>query len=256
MSGFPPGLDPVEDLSPSLWVQEALKDWPSGPFRVRDLVPPVFEAYARILHRPRRPSDIRDPTGTWAERARERNVELRPETRWEDLERSRDDRWSLHEGSVSEGEVGTLLNLFGREGGDCWFAVWSGFAGPATSSAYLLADGSLRQRIVSAMIRLRERTSAARARTRARRLPTFGLLSGGRSYLLFRGSISDAAHLHREFQFHPPTLWWPEDRAWFVHTEIDATSTYVGGSAVLIGRLVGEQILESFEVAPDDRAAL
>jgi len=81
-------------------------------------------------------------------------------------------------------------------------------------------------------------------------------LSGGRSYLLFRGSISDAAYLHREFQFHPPTLWWPEDRAWFVHTEIDATSTYVGGSTMLIGRLVGEQILESFEVGPDDRAAL
>src|SRR4026207_2183921 len=108
MRTFPPGLDPVVDLSPSLWVQEAMKDWPPERFRVRDLVPPVFEAYARILHRPRRPSDIRDPTGTWAERARERNVELRPETRWEDLERSRDDRWSLHEGSVSEGEVGTL----------------------------------------------------------------------------------------------------------------------------------------------------
>jgi hypothetical protein len=67
MSAFPPGLEPVEDLSPSVWVQEALKDRPAGGFRVRDLVPPVFEAYARILHRPYRPGDERIPTGTWAE---------------------------------------------------------------------------------------------------------------------------------------------------------------------------------------------
>ena len=91
---------------------------------------------------------------------------------------------------------------------------------------------------------------------RSRRLPTFALLSGGRSYLLFRGSIDEAIRLHREFEFHPPTLWWPDDRAWFVHTEIDASSTYVGGSAALIGRLVGEQILESFEVEADTAAAL
>jgi hypothetical protein len=256
MPTVPPGLEPIEDLSPSLWVQEALKDWPSTQFLVRDLIPPVFETYARILHRPRRPDDIRDATGTWAEHARERNVDLRPETRWEELELSGEHRWSLHEGSVSEGEMATLVDLLGLDAGDCWFAVWSGFAGPGTSTAYLLAGGSLRQRVAGAMIRLRERTTAGRTRKRARRRPTFALLGGGRSYLLFSGSIHDAIRIHREFQFHPPTLWWPQDRAWFVHTEIDASSTYVGGSAALIGRLVGEQILESFEVDVEDPAIL
>jgi hypothetical protein len=256
MPTFPPGLEPIEDLSLSLWLQEALKDWPTGSFRVRDLVPPVFEAYARILRRPRRPDDIRDPTGTWAERARERNVDLGPETRWEDLAPSRDHRWSLHEGTVSEEEVATLVGLFGQDAGDCWFAVWSGFAGPGTSTAYLLAGGSLRQRVAGAMIRARERTTAARARMRARRRPTFALLGGGRSYVLLGGSIHEAIRIHREFQLHPPTLWWPENRAWFVHTEIDASSTFVAGSGALIGRLVGEQILESFEVGADTPAAL
>jgi hypothetical protein len=40
----------------------------------------------------------------------------------------------------------------------------------------------------------------------------------------------------------------------FVHTEIDATSTYVGGSRALVDVLVRDQLLESFEVNPNDLA--
>ncbi len=35
-----------------------------------------------------------------------------------------------------------------------------------------------------------------------------------------------------------PNLWWPEDRAWFVATEIDLAWTYVGGREALIEQLV------------------
>jgi hypothetical protein len=51
-------------------------------------------------------------------------------------------------------------------------------------------------------------------------------------------------------------LWWPDDRSWFVHTEIDSTSTYLGGPRVFVDRLVGEHILGSFEVEPDTLAAV
>jgi hypothetical protein len=43
---------------------------------------------------------------------------------------------------------------------------------------------------------------------------------------------------------------------WFVHTEIDAMSTYIGGSHEMIDSLVGQQILEPFEVEEDTPAAL
>jgi hypothetical protein len=56
--------------------------------------------------------------------------------------------------------------------------------------------------------------------------------------------------------FQSPSLWWPEDRSWFVHTEVDGMSTYLGGSRAVVDRLVGEQVLESFEVQADARAAL
>jgi hypothetical protein len=101
---MPPGFEPVEDLRPADWVREALKDWPSGRlFVVRDLVPPVFEAYARILHLTRRPEEHEAPTGTWAERATQLGRNLGPETDWWELTGTtfagaeRDD-WTPHEG--------------------------------------------------------------------------------------------------------------------------------------------------------------
>jgi hypothetical protein len=90
----------------------------------------------------------------------------------------------------------------------------------------------------------------------ARNVPTFSLFHGNRSYFLIRGDLEDAIRLHREFHFHPPTLWWSDDRAWFVHTEIDAMSTYIGGSRLLVDELVGQQILESFEVEEETPAVL
>jgi len=48
-----------------------------------------------------------------------------------------------------------------------------------------------------------------------------------------------------------PNLWWPNDRAWFVATEIDLVSTYVGGRADLVRAIVASPDLEAFEVAAD-----
>jgi hypothetical protein len=264
MRTFPPGLDPVVDLSPSLWVQEALKDWPRERFRVRDLVPPVFEAYARILHRPRRPDDLKDPTGTWAQRAATLGREMGPETTW----------WALlgtapyeggmdhgpDEGRLNESEVATLASFLGADTADpsaCWFALWSGFGIFSTGSSFLRAGGTLAQRLGKLRVRRAERRANRRAERARARLATFRLLGqSGRSYILMRGAVSDAIRFSFDGWFQSPTLWWPDDRSWFVHTEIDGTSTYVGGSRPMVGRLVGEQILESFEVGADTPAAL
>lgn len=49
-----------------------------------------------------------------------------------------------------------------------------------------------------------------------------------------------------------PAFWWPDDRAWFVSTEIDAQSTYVAGRAELIDRLLATDGLEVYPAALDD----
>jgi hypothetical protein len=152
-------------------------------------------------------------------------------------------------------EVGTLAGLLADHtsaADACSFALWSGF-GEGGSATLYMAAGSLTQRLATRWARAEERWRDWRIRQRHRRLPTFSLLGGGRRYLLFHGRATVAESFWSSTG-HCPAIWWPEDRAWFVHTEIDGTSTYVGGSRVMIDRLVGDQILESFEMNPGDLA--
>jgi hypothetical protein len=51
-----------------------------------------------------------------------------------------------------------------------------------------------------------------------------------------------------------PNLWWPDDRAWFVATEIDFDSTFVGGDDPLIAVLVTDRRLEALPIALSARA--
>ena len=50
-----------------------------------------------------------------------------------------------------------------------------------------------------------------------------------------------------------PNLWWPEDRAWCVATEIDLAWTYVGGSSELAATLLGDRRLEALAATVEDR---
>lgn len=52
--------------------------------------------------------------------------------------------------------------------------------------------------------------------------------------------------------FHSPSFWWPNDRAWFLSTEIDAGSTYVGGPKELIERVLADPDLEALPAGVDD----
>jgi hypothetical protein len=47
-------------------------------------------------------------------------------------------------------------------------------------------------------------------------------------------------------------LWWPEDRAWVVATEIDFAWTYVGGTRAAIDAVLADDRLEAFEALLTD----
>jgi hypothetical protein len=50
-------------------------------------------------------------------------------------------------------------------------------------------------------------------------------------------------------RYQSASLWWPNGRAWFVGTEIDLNSTYVGGSSLAIEALLATpDDLEAFPV--------
>ena len=99
----------------------------------------------------------------------------------------------------------------------CWFAMWEGFGG--------LDDGEVRERV---------------------ELPH-------RKYLLNTGAIDRALESPWLFD-QSPNLWWPDDRAWFVATEIDFDSTFVGGDDRLIAALVTDRRLEALPIALSARA--
>ena len=98
----------------------------------------------------------------------------------------------------------------------CWFAVWSGF-------------GNTRGDIAAA--------------------PTFSL--PGREYHLAAGSIEafrDSAS--SGFGYQSSNIWWPDDRAWCVATEIDLNSTYVGCSEACSKALLSAPELEALRIDP------
>ena len=74
-----------------------------------------------------------------------------------------------------------------------------------------------------------------------------------RDYLLYEASL-DASFMQaiQKLEGHSPNLWWPADRAWCVGTDIDAQSTFVGGSRALIDALLHSEALETFEVDSSD----
>jgi hypothetical protein len=109
--------------------------------------------------------------------------------------------------------------------GRCWFGLWEGWGWLPVKSP------------PSARLRLPQR-----------------------DYLMLQGPVAAATELGRWptpdwFIPQSPNLFWPQDRAWFVASEIDFDSTLVGGSAELVAALLGDQLLEASEVGPADSLA-
>ncbi|MDQ2942123.1 MAG: hypothetical protein M3R21_00435, partial [Candidatus Dormibacteraeota bacterium] len=49
-----------------------------------------------------------------------------------------------------------------------------------------------------------------------------------------------------------PNLWWPEDRAWCVASEIDHPYSYVGGSSALIKEVLADPAIEAVPASVGD----
>jgi hypothetical protein len=75
-----------------------------------------------------------------------------------------------------------------------------------------------------------------------------------REHWLLRGPVElAAANMAPEPWEQSASLWWPADRAWFVATDIDLVTTYVGGSAACVRALRDDTGLEVAAVPVDQR---
>jgi hypothetical protein len=213
------------DVSPADWIGPRLH-----PFTVDrgSVIPEGYAAYCRLFH-PVEPQWPDVHLRTWSEVAAENGRIAHAEMQFHMINRpvgaARPETSAMDHGpdwgSLPLRELSELVAVLGSETTTpdrCWFCLWDGFGG--------LDFGDVTERV---------------------RLP-------GRDYGLYAGPIGDALSPADSFgDGHSPNLWWPQDRAWIVATEIDYAWTYVGGSAALIEKLLSRDTLEVFPARLTDK---
>lgn len=178
-------------------------------------------------------------------------------------------------GGLDHEEADSLVAVLRRHTGtpgDCWLAVWTGYGcftgGAATRSFKQVSDsGDVSQGCwqpasprPGGFEQGRDSGSLSRAPAAIRTLePPPGLAEAAtfslpqREYYLYRG----ACEVVPRFEYRPgflqtPNLWWPDDRAWVVASEVDLDSTIVACDRACAAALLGSK-LEALEVSPDLR---
>jgi hypothetical protein len=144
--------------------------------------------------------------------------------------------------------LGDALAPFTAMPGRCAFCFWIGYGFWGGRVGYSLGgDVTAEQRAAI----LRE--AVARAEAEEAQLAPIPLVRlPHREHYVFTGALDRTA---RPFRFdvweQSPNMWWPADRTWFVATEIDGYSTYVGGSAACIDAVLTCPGIEAIAVTPE-----
>lgn len=219
-------LRPLSDISAA--------DWFVGT-DVRELGPPGFEAYARVLH-------------PWQESATDTATERA-------------------DGYLPDDELASLCDVLARHTAtpeQCFFGLWDGYGDiyGGDSVAFLTTfTGSPRW----------PGPIFSRPKPPAPPPPAFppSVLNGprlslpNRDFLLFTGPLAQAGDwgaigygpaIPRDL--NSPNLAWPADHSWFFATEIDGEWTGVGGSAAMIDELVQDDRLEVVRTHRDNSGDL
>lgn len=228
------------------WLAARLGDHSSNV--VTDIVPSGFDAYARLLHPASDPSPGGRRAIRWRDVAAWSGQSVEPDAPFHAVALpagpvATPPPWSEEgprRGSLAPTDAETLIPLVRRHTrtpDDCWFCLWDGFdwIGAPLPRHVPLGNGTRVDDPVPAAVRAGPRVE----------LP-------GRNYFLYRGPVESASVRYGAKGLdRTANLWWPEDRAWCVATDIDLSSTYVGGPVALVRALVADPGLEAVEVAPD-----
>ncbi len=234
------------DVGQAEWVQERLTGLMAGT--VSSVVPVGFDAYAQVLHPVETPING-DTLVRWNDVAQWGAQVLTARSQWLAVampeHRPRQPRpWRSQgpaHGTLYLDDARTLAAIargFTDTPQQCWCCIWDGFGwwsrvsyGPLVESSNAPAPSPIP---VEAKVWPKVHTRY-------------------RDYLLYEASLDTSfVEAIQMLEGHSPNLWWPSDRAWCVGTEIDAHSTYVGGSRAFIDAVLQSGQLETFEVDAND----
>ena len=211
------------DNGAASWIRPRLMSFASG---VGAFVPPVFEAYARVLH----PAGADDGSPvTWAEVAAWSGGKVHALAQWVPMAHGHGSPRSTSpfkapppSGDLPPATLAALCDVLSRHTttpDQCYFGVWDGYG--------WIPRG-----------------------------PVAKLEVENRAYLLFQGRLSGVGEIGYwmggYFRQQAPHLLWPADRSWFVAGDTDLDSTYLGGSSELIRELLADARLEAWPVSATD----
>ena len=242
------------DVSVGDWIAPRL----AGDFGAVGLVCPTgFEAYARVFH------PVGETRLRWAEVCAATGRTPHPLMQWAGIS------GTLHgahyfgdwqNGEPDEGalDVGALATLADAIGGDAaiTIGVWVGYGQYNEGSTSSFALSFYAEDGAEPPLEPEPTPTDGLRPTFGVDLPSSATLNvPGREYGLFRGRLA----ILRDPDWprasgwawrwrHTLNLAWPDDRSWFVASEIDFDSTIVGGSRELIDRVLASD-LETSEVA-------
>jgi hypothetical protein len=248
------------------WIRPRLR--PLGT--VASIVPDGFPAYIRILH-PAYGSN--NQPVTWASVAARSGRTMHRLAQFHAIERPRSstatadsthwfDSWVSppHTGNLPTDLLSVLCANLGEHTSakdSCFFCLWDGHGWlpekPSEGGLVFTASADTLKDVSTTPIQLSPVPPPFPADVANQ--PKVDLPF--RSYFLFEGPV-DAAHQFgwalSEDCFVPesPNLFWPEDRAWCVASEIDLFCTLVAGSEALAEALIADQRLETWRVFPGD----
>jgi hypothetical protein len=238
------GLRPASGRDHVVWVVEAM----GGQEGVDLVVPGGFEAYARIHHRIHNGERWADFAPEYLARGVEMFDYLGSKLEFID-----------GDGNLDAEHVDTLVPLLAGATAtpdECHYALWQGWGWVHPGSTAVLSSAR-----APAEARAIERTydeAMAQVWNFAATCPVEPWW-GGRDMILFDGAVDSVSTVgHRpspeaNIERQSPQWWWPEDRAWFVGTEIDDAWTYVAGGRSLIDEILTTPQWESVRVEPTDR---
>ncbi len=212
-------MTPSDAVENADWIRSRLH--PFNAYDVGSVVPTGFAAYARILH----PAFTREREVRWAEVATWSGRLIHPEVQFHALVPSlsldaigtEPFNFPPRNGVLPESQAQALAGLLSEHTttrDKCWFCLWDGY-GDFNAGAFVRA---YKDSFAGRWQRWRtEHVRVSLAKPKPRRVPGKRVTPNAqRSYFLFSGPVTKAAGWRGG-----PNIWWPEDRAWCVASEID-----------------------------------
>jgi hypothetical protein len=245
-------LRPSDRVEVADWIREQLHPFAQD---VGSVVPSGFEAYARIFHPASTSRDWKEAEVRWSEVAAWSGRAVHPEMQFHaiaapiDPGRAASSPWSGEPrlGVLSDIQTSALVALLSRftsTPDDCWFCLWEGYGQVTGAIATLTA---VKGGTPAARRPPRWRLGKPSPRRRGNIPDRKRVQLPARGYLLFREPIAKALGWA-----DGPNLWWPDDRAWCVASEIDFPYTYVGGPQALIDAIVEHPAIEALPATVSD----